>query len=96
MLRSVQDCVVVQALVSIRADLHLVCLDSCIWSEALHSLCCDLRFALSDVVFAEQELSVQIAGLNRVHVNLHIPVYLACLKIVSVARDKKGHKCHTT
>lgn len=59
-------------------DLYLVCLNLCIWSEALDSLCCNLSFALPNMVCAEQKLSVQITSLNCVHVNLHIQASLAC------------------
>ena len=56
---------------SSRAD--LVCEYARSGSEALHRLRSHLGFALADVLPAEQELAVEVAGVNRVHIDLQSP-----------------------
>ena len=52
---------------------YLVSLNVCGRPEALYSFGSYFCFAFSYMMFAKQELPVQVAGLNGVHVNLHMP-----------------------
>ena len=49
---------------------HLVCGDVGEGRERLDHLCCHLRLALPHMAAPEQELSVEVAGLDGVQVDL--------------------------
>ena len=48
----------------------LVCKYARVGPESLHRLRSHLGFALANVLPAEQELAVEVAGVNRIHVDL--------------------------
>jgi len=56
--------------------LHLMRDDACVWPEALDRLSGNLCLALADVPPAEQELAVEVAGLDCVQVDLAPVAYL--------------------
>ena len=49
---------------------YLICLNLGMGSESLHSFGSNFGFALSHMMLPEQELPVEIAGLDCIHVNL--------------------------
>ena len=54
--------------------MHLICLNPGIWPKAPHSFCCHFGLAFPDMVFAEEELPVEVAGLNSIHVDLRMQI----------------------